>query len=54
MIPILKKVLDKYDILKAEEKNELLKNMVDEVVYYKAKGGRKYMDDFTLDIHTKI
>ena len=55
IIPKIEKALESYYELKtAEEKNELLRNIIDKIIYAKAKGGRKYMKSYTLTIFYKI
>ncbi len=47
-IPILEKVLDKYETLDVKSKNLLLKSIIDNIVY------KKLDDDFKLDITLKV
>lgn len=47
-LPILSKVIDKYDTLDAKEKNNLLKKIIKSIDYTRLE------DDFTLDIELLI
>lgn len=54
-VPILQEVLKSYKkSLSPEEKNELLSQIIDKVIYKKDKGGRYLKENFTLDIILRI
>lgn len=54
-IPKLKDCLDNYDTFTVVEKNEVLKSLIDKVVYVKTESGRWNPNaDFSLELHTKI
>ena len=55
MIAIAQKIIDNYDKIESvEEKNELLKSIIDCAIYIKITGGRKALDRFTLDVKFKF
>lgn len=54
IIPIMEKQIKVYETLTIEEKNDLLKKIIKEVIYNKDKGGRGLEDNFTLDIKLNI
>lgn len=57
IIPKIEKVIDLYWKLESpKEKNELLKEVIDKVIYTKKEGGRwsGKIDDFTLDLYPKL
>ncbi|GFN37176.1 serine recombinase [Tepidimicrobium xylanilyticum] len=57
IIPRIEKVLETYNRVKTpKEKNDLLKEVVDKVIYVKKEGGRwsGKIDSFTLDLYPKL
>ncbi|WP_427340560.1 recombinase family protein [Caloranaerobacter sp. DY30410] len=57
LIPKIEKVIELYWNLESpKEKNELLKEVIDKVIYIKKEGGRwsGKIDDFTLDLYPKL
>lgn len=53
-IPIIENILKNYnEKLTPEQKNKFLKSILEEVIYYKEKGGRKYYDTFKLKLKFK-
>lgn len=57
IIPKIEKVLETYNRLETpKEKNEMLKEVIDKVIYVKEEGGRwsGKVDSFTLDLYPKI
>ncbi|WP_352420775.1 recombinase family protein [Proteiniborus sp.] len=57
IIPKVEKVLETYNRLEnPKEKNDILKEVIDKVVYTKEEGGRwsGKVDDFTLDLYPKL
>lgn len=54
-IPALEYVIEKYSYLDdSAMKNELLKKIIDKVIYTKKKGGKKYKDVFEIEIKMRI
>ena len=54
VIPIMKKQIKVYEALTIEEKNNLLKKIIKEVIYNKDKGGKGLEDNFSLEIELNI
>lgn len=55
IIPSLEKVVQTYSsLLSPEEKNELLKQVINKIIYLKTEKGRGHEDDFTLKIEIKL
>lgn len=53
-IPIIKNCLLKYKEMTIEEKNKILKTIIDHVYYSKDKGGRGFEEEFYLEITLKL
>ena len=55
LLPKMEKIIDGYyNIKKMEQRNKLLKSIINYVDYTKIKGGKGYENNFTLVIHPKI